>query len=152
MSKQSLQLQQLNNKMLAFASLKQVAIPPTGWIKAIRTAIGMSMRQLGNKLSISKQGVLDIEKREKDGSITIKSLKEIARALDMQLVYGFVPNDGSLDALIERRATELATQIVWRTSNTMKLEDQGNTQKRIEMAIKERAEEIKNEMPKILWD
>ncbi len=152
MSKKSLQLQQLNSKMLGFASLKQVAIPPAGWIKAIRTAIGMSMQQLGKKLNVSKQGILDIEKREKDGAITIKSLKEIARALDMQLVYGFVPNDGSLDAKIEKRATELATQIVLRTSNTMKLEDQGNTNKRIEKAIKERAEEIKNEMPKILWD
>ena len=152
MGKKSLQLHQLNSKMLGFASLKQVAIPPTGWIKAIRTAIGMSMQQLGNKLNVSKQGILDIEKREKDGAITIKSLKEIARALDMQLVYGFVPNDGSLDALIEKRATELATKIVLRTSNTMKLEDQGNTNKRIEKAIKERAEEINNEMPKILWD
>ena len=152
MGKKSLQLQQLNSKMLGFASLRQVAIPPTGWIKAIRTAISMSMQQLGNKLNVSKQGILDIEKREKDGSITIKSLKEIARALDMQLVYGFVPNDGSLDALIEKRANELATKIVLRTSNTMKLEDQGNTNKRIEKAIKERAEEIKNEMPKILWD
>ena len=152
MGKKSLQLQQLNNKMSGYAKLKQVAIPPTGWIKAIRTALGMSMQQLGNKLSISKQGILDIEKREKNGSITIKSLKEIARALDMQLVYGFVPNDGSLDALIEKRATELATKIVLRTANTMKLEDQGNTNKRIEKAIKERAEQIKNEMPKILWD
>ena len=35
-----------------------------------------------------------MENREKDGSITIKALKEIAKALDMQLVYGFVPNDG----------------------------------------------------------
>jgi predicted DNA-binding mobile mystery protein A len=152
MGKKSLQLQQLNSKMLGFASLKQVAIPPTGWIKAIRTAVGMSMQQLGNKLNVSKQGILDIEKREKDGSITIKSLKEIARVLDMELVYGFVPKDGSLDALIDRKAKEMATQIVMRTSNTMKLEDQGNTNKRIEKAIKERAEEIKNEMPKILWD
>ena len=72
--------------MLGFASLKQLAMPPTGWIKAIRTAIGMSMQQLGNKLNVSKQGVMDIEKREKDGSITIKSLREIARAMDMQLV------------------------------------------------------------------
>lgn len=152
MYKKSLQLQQLNDKMLGFAKLNKVSMPPTGWIKAIRTAIGMSMQQLGNKLSISKQGILDIEKREKDGAITIKSLREIARALDMQLVYGFVPNDGSLDALIEKRATELATKIVLRTSTTMKLEDQGNTNKRIEKAIKERAEEIKNEMPKILWD
>lgn len=138
--------------MLGFAALKQVAMPPTGWIKAIRTAIGMSMQQLGNKMEISKQGVMDIEKREKDGSITIKSLREIARAMDMQLVYGFVPNDGSLDALIEKRATELATQIVMRTANTMKLEDQSNSKKRIEAAIKERAAAIRNEMPKILWD
>jgi len=63
----------------------------------------MSMQQLGNKLGISKQGVLDIERREKDGSITIKSLKEVARAMDMQLVYGFIPIDGSLDSLIEKR-------------------------------------------------
>ncbi len=152
MAKKSLQLQQLNNKMLNYATLKQVAVPPTGWIKAIRTAIGMTMQQLGNKLSVSKQGILDIEKREKEGAITIKSLKEIARVLDMQLVYGFVPNDGSLDDLIEKRAIELATKIVLRTSHTMKLEDQANSNKRIEMAIKERAKEIKNEMPKILWD
>lgn len=152
MGKKSLQLQQLNSKMLGFAALKQVAMPPTGWIKAIRTAIGMSMQQLGNKLNVSKQGVMDIEKREKDGSITIKSLREIARAMDMQLVYGFVPNDGSLDALIEKRATELATQIVMRTANTMKLEDQANSKKRIEAAIRERATAIQNEMPKILWD
>lgn len=63
MGKKSIQLQQLNSKMLGFASLKQVAMPPTGWIKAIRTAIGMSMQLLGNKLNVSKQGILDIEKR-----------------------------------------------------------------------------------------
>jgi predicted DNA-binding mobile mystery protein A len=152
MGKKSLQLQQLNDKMLGFASLKHVAVPPTGWIKAIRTAMGMSGQQLGNKLSVTKQGILDFEKREQDGSITIKALKEIGRAMDMQLVYGFVPNDGSLDALIEKRAHELATKIVLRTSNTMKLEDQGNSKKRIEKAIKERAAEIRNEMPKMLWD
>lgn len=152
MGKKSLQLQQLNSKMMGFASANQVTMPPIGWIKAIRTAIGMTMQQLGNKLKISKQGVMDIEKREKDGSITIKALREIARAMDMQLVYGFVPNDGSLDALIKKRATELATQIVMRTANTMKLEDQANSKKRIEAAIKERATAIQNEMPKILWD
>lgn len=138
--------------MLGFASLKYVTVPPNGWIKAIRTAIGMSMQQLGNKLSISRQAVLDIEKREKEGAITIKSLREIAHAMDMELVYGFVPNEGSLDAMIEKRSIELATKIVMRTANTMKLEDQGNSKNRIEDAIKERAAAIQNEMPKILWD
>ena len=152
MGKNSLQLQQLNNKMLSFASLKQVAIPPTGWIKAIRKSIGMTMLQLGNRLSVSKQGIQDIEKREKGGNITIKSLKEIAKAMDLEFVYGFVPKDGSLEAMIEKRATELATKIVLRTSNNMKLEDQANSKKRIKKAIKERAAEIVNEMPKIIWD
>ena len=138
--------------MLAFASLQKVAPPPTGWIKAIRNAIGMSMLQLGKRLSITKQSVQDIERREKDGSISIKALREAARALDMQLVYGFVPNDGSLEALIDRKAKELATQIVQRTSNSMKLEDQENSKQRIEKAIEERANIIKNEMPKTLWD
>lgn len=152
MGKKSLQLQQLNQKMAGFAILKQAPQPSTGWIKAIRVAIGMSMQQLGNKLSITKQGVMDIEKREKEGSITIKSLKELGKALDMELVYGFVPNDGTLEALIEKRARELATKIVLRTSNTMRLENQGNSDKRIELEINESTEEIKNEMPKILWD
>lgn len=152
MKGKSLQLQQLNHKMEAFAALKQVAIPPTGWIKAIRTSLGMSLLQLGNKLAISKQGVSDIEKREQEGAITIKSLREVAKALDMQLVYGFVPNDGSLEALIEKRSVQLAKEIVLRSSNTMHLEDQGNSEKRIKKAIKERAEILKNDLPKILWD
>lgn len=152
MGKNSLQIQQLNNKMLAFTSLQKVALPPTGWIKAIRNAIGMSMLQLGNRLSITKQSVQDMESREKDGSISIKALREAARALDMQLVYGFVPNDGSLEALIDRKAKELATQIVMRTNNSMKLEDQENSKQRIEKAIQERAFAIKTDMPKTLWD
>jgi predicted DNA-binding mobile mystery protein A len=148
----SLQLQQLNNKMLAFTSLKDVAIPPSGWVKAIRTALGMSMLQLGKKLSITKQAVQDIERREKEGSITIKSMIELGRALDMRFVYGFVPNEGSLDALIEKKAAELASIIVLRSSSTMKLEDQGNSEQRIMMAIKERTAVLTKEMPKILWD
>lgn len=152
MNKNSLQIQQLNSKMQAFASLQRVAPPPTGWIKAVRTAIGMSLQQLSNRLSITKQSVQEIEQREKEGSVTIKSLREAAKALDMQLIYGFIPNDGNLEALIHRKAKELATQIVLRTSNSMKLEDQENSQHRIEKAIEERAAIIKNEMPKALWD
>ena len=48
-----------------------MATPPTGWIKTIRTTIGMSKQKLGNKLNISKQAILDKEKREKDGLFTI---------------------------------------------------------------------------------
>ena len=38
---------------------------------------------------------------------------------------------------------------VVRTANTMNLGDQANSKKRIETAIKEMAEALKNEMPKV---
>lgn len=152
MKNKFLQFQHLNHQILVFNVLTKVQRPDIGWIKAIRTAVGMTLQQLGSRLKVTKQGVLDIEKREKDGSITIKSLKEIARAMDMQFVYGFVPNDGSLEALVEKRAKKLATEIVRRTSNSMELEAQGNSRKRIQKAIQERTQDIQKELPKILWD
>lgn len=138
--------------MLAYNSLAKVQPPPTGWIRAVRLAVGMSLQQLGKKLSITKQSMLDVEKREKDGSISLKALRDAAEALDMQLVYGFVPKDGSLEAMIERKARDLAREIVLRTSNTMKLEDQENSAERITKAIEEKTTLFKNELPKILWD
>ena len=152
MRKKSLQIDQLSSKMLVVAAIKKITPPPVGWIKAVRTALGMSLQQLGKKISITKQSLADIERREKEGTITLNTLRDVAHGLDMELVYGFVPRDGSLDALIDRKAKELATTIVWRTSNTMKLEDQANSGKRIQKAIEERTAAIKNEMPKILWD
>jgi predicted DNA-binding mobile mystery protein A len=152
MNKRLLLQQQLNRKMQSLANLKEASEPSQGWLKTIRTALGISLQQVGNKLGITKQGVLDIEKREQSGAITINALREVAKVLDMQFVYGFVPNATSLDALIEQRATELATQIVMRTAQTMSLEDQANTEERLQNAIKERASNIINEMPKLLWD
>lgn len=129
--KKNLQIQQLNIKMELYSKLLNIPTPPLGWVRAIRTALGMSMQQLGKKLSLTKQSIGDIERREKEGSITLRALRETANAMDMQLVYGFVPKDGNLNELIERKAKELAVQIVLRTSNSMKLEDQENSEKRI---------------------
>jgi len=152
MSKKKLQLDQLESKLSSFRKVQKVNAPATGWLKAIRTSLGMSLQQLANKLSITKQSVQEIEVREKEGTITLKNLRETANALDMHLVYALVPKDGSIDKLIDRKARELATRIVSRTSNSMKLEDQENTKQRLKKAIEERTELIKNELPKMLWD
>ncbi len=152
MNQKNLQRQQLDRKIKSFLLLHKVEMPPSGWIKAVRNAIGMSLQQLGARLQVSKPAVKQMEQREAEGSITIRALREAAKALDMQLVYGFVPNDGSLEALIDRKAKELATKIVMRTSQTMKLEAQENTRTRLEKAIEERAAEIKSETPRMLWD
>lgn len=152
MNTSRLQLQQLDNKINQFTTAAQVVPPPTGWLKATRLALGMSLQQLAIKMGITKQSMQEVEHREKAGTITINSLRDAAAALNMRLVYALVPNDGSLEALIERRARELATQIVARTSQSMKLEDQENSEARIKKAIDERTNQLIQEMPKLLWD
>ncbi len=152
MSKNTLQIEQLEARIKLFSPTRQLPNPPTGWTRALRSALGMSLQQLANKLSITRQSVQEIEIREKEGTITLKSLRETAKVLDMELVYGFVPLEGSLEKYIENRARLLAEKIVSRTSNTMKLEDQENTQQRIKRAIEQRTIILKQELPKSLWD
>lgn len=118
----------------------------------MRMALKMSLRQLATRMKMSSQSVSDIEKREADGTITLKTLKAAAKALDMKLVYGFIAKEDSLEKMIEKRAKEIAAEIVLRTSNTMKLEDQENSKKHISKSIKNKAEEIASVMPKYLWD
>ncbi len=149
---QKLLLEQIDRKLAVLKPLEKLIIPQRGWIFTIRTALKMSLRQLGNKLGISSQSVNEIEEREINGNITIKSLRDVANALGLKLVYGFIPKGESIENMVETRAYEIAREIVLRTSNTMKLEDQENSKLRIEKSIKEKAEEIKNKMPKYLWD
>lgn len=127
-------------------------MPPAGWIYSIRQALGMTLRQLGNKLKITAQSVKEIENREKNGSVSLNVLRQVGSSLDMKLVYGFIPKTGSLEKMIENRALEIARDIVQRTSASMTLENQGNTEKRLQKAILEKAAEIKQEMPKFIWD
>lgn len=143
---------QLDKKIAHFTGAKNHPIPGEGWIYSIRTALGMSLKQLGQRLKITPQGIKDIERREKDGSLTLQRLREVAAALNMQLVYGLIPKEETLDKMIETRARELAREIVLKTSHTMHLENQGLEEKAIKEAINIRAEKIKNEMPKDLWN
>lgn len=152
MKNKKLQIEQLSNKLKPYNSTDKVIRPSIGWVKTIRTSLGMSLEQLGGKLGITKQSAQNLEKREGDGSITIKALEDAARAMEMKLVYGLVPIEGSIEKMIEKKARKLATDIVNRTSGNMKLEDQENSPERIKRAIEERTKELMEKMPKILWD
>ena len=150
--RKALALEQLDKKMKKFEELAEIPIPPNGWINLIRNTLNMSLRQLGKRLSITSQSVKEIEMREAEKKITLEKLNEVAEALNLKLVYGFIPKDKSLEKMIENKSLALAKQIVLKTSHSMALEDQQNEPSRIEKAIKERALQIQNEMPKYLWD
>ena len=147
-----LTLEQVDRKIKQFSKLSESDIPVEGWIYTIRQALGISLKQLGKRMQLGVSGVKEMERREKNYSITIKSLNDFASALELRLIYGFIPKDGSLEKMIEKKALEIAQQIVLKTSHSMALEDQENAPSRIKKAIKDRAQQIKNEMPKYLWD
>ena len=151
-TKQQLIVAQIDKKLASLQVLKDIAVPSKGWIHTLRTALQMSLRQLSAKVSIAPQSLKDMESREVAGTITLNTLRDVANAMDMQLVYGFVSKHESLEQMIEKRAKELAIEIVMRTNNTMTLEDQQNSKERIEQAIAQKTAEIKYEMPKYLWD
>lgn len=151
-TKQQLMIEQLDNKLEKYAPLVHLNIPDKGWLHVIRKAYKMSYRQFGERLGITSPSAKSIEHREKAGSITLKSLDEAGKALNMKLVYGFVPIHSSIQKTIENRARELAIEIVKTTSNTMVLEDQENSNQRLKKALTDKTNQLVYELPRYLWD
>ena len=145
-------IEQLDKKIEKISVLDESIIPSAGWIKTIRTALNMTLAQLAKRLGKTPPTVKELEDREANRTITLKKLMEVGEALDLKLVYGFIPKEGSLEKMIEKRAMEIAENIVKKTSHNMALEDQQNSEERLQQAIKERTLIIKEETPKYLWD
>ena len=151
-NKKNLLVEQLDQKLEPFRNASTVLVPEKGWINTIRTSLNMTMEQLGNKMNITRQGVKKIEESEAKGSISINSLKEIGKVMNLKFIYGFVPNDGTIDNMIAIKAQTLAQKIVSRTHQNMKLEDQAISDEKIEKAIIDLSQEIKRELKKSLWE
>jgi len=151
MKTQELILTQADNRIRKFAKITE-GNPPLGWICTIRMALGMSLRQLGKIAKMTPQGIKDIETREKNGNITLAALNQLGKDLNMRLVYGFVPNEGSLQKKIDKQSITLATKIVSRTSINMTLEDQAISPAMLKKSIRAKAQEIKQRNLKSLWE
>lgn len=151
-NKKKLLIEQLDQKLNPFQKTELVLVPNKGWINTIRTTLNMTMAQLGAKLNITRQGVKRIEDSEAKGTLSINSLKEVADALELKFVYGFVPKNGSIDNLINLKAENLARKIVLRTNQNMKLENQGISDDKINDSVMDLANEIKRELRRSLWD
>ena len=145
-------IKQLDNKMRKLQFAKDKASFSTGWIRTIRTALGIPRRSIAKKIGISEPSLSGIEEREIEGNITLKTLRKTAEAMDLILVYGFVPKDGSLKGYIKKKAYAAAKKIVLRTAHTMSLEDQAISNRRITAAIKEKTLELESTLPSFLWD
>jgi predicted DNA-binding mobile mystery protein A len=97
--------------------------PAKGWIAAIRRALGISSPALAKLLKVSQPTILEYERGEVRGSITLETLGRVADALDAELIVALVPRK-SVAAALRARAESIAREEMSAVINTMRLEDQ----------------------------
>lgn len=145
-----LQREQLDFRLNRIRAL-HIAAPKRGWIHAIRTTLGMTTRQLAVRVGVAQRVVVGFEQSEERDSISLATLRRVARAMDCELVYALVPRR-PLSKTLEQRANELARAELARVAHSMSLEDQAvppRAMKRQRAAI---AREILEERRRDLWD
>lgn len=83
----------------------------------------MTTRQLASAVGVTQAAVVDAERTEAKGDITLATLRRYAAALDCELVYALVPKR-SLKEVVEERADRIARDQVSRVRHSMALEEQ----------------------------
>lgn len=154
LSKKNIRNQQkiLDNRIKDLILLRNIQKPRSGWLKALRTGLGISARQLGQRLGVTHQVVMRIEKGEVEGTATLDSIQRAAKAMDCTFIYAVVPSKhASLDALLEEKAASLARKIVEEVSHSMTIEDQKVENHFTEDQIKQVAKKLKEDLDPRIW-
>ena len=99
------------------------ARPTSGWIRAVRTGLGMSQRALGERLGVSQVAIDKLEHSEAASTISLARLENVAAALGCRLVYALVP-DTSLNDIVRRQATDVAADRLSYIGTSSALESQ----------------------------
>jgi predicted DNA-binding mobile mystery protein A len=123
--------------------------PRKGWIQAVRKVLGLTTTQLARKLGLSQPRITVLENAERDGTTTLKSLREVAEAMNCRFEYSFIPQK-PIDQFLKERAYEVVRSRIEYVSHHMELEKQGLSEKEKQAQIEQLVEELlKN--PKKLW-
>lgn len=125
--------------------------PAKGWIRSIREALGMSGRQLADRIKVETSRISELEKAEIHGNITLKSLRRVAEAMGCDLVYGIVPKT-NLEDFIRIQAEKAVNESLKTISHTMRLEDQGLPPNEDAKLFSKLVEDWTKDPPRWLWD
>src|SRR5680860_653502 len=82
-------------------------VPPRGWVRAIRDALGMTTADLGARMGITAQSASELENSERAHRARLDTLDRAARAMDCTFVYAFIPNE-SLEETVQAQASVAA--------------------------------------------
>lgn len=126
-------------------------LPAKGWVRAIRDGLGMSRRQLAERLGLLTSRIQILEQDETTGAVTIKTLRRTAEAMDCVFVYAIVPRT-SLDGTLQKQAKYKAKQHLQNISHSMSLEEQTLENKANQSMLDQLAEQIIKKSKHQLWD
>jgi len=113
----------LDRRLAALKPVEQYTPPRSGWIRAVRDALGMTAADLGARLGIDGASIRSYEDTETTGGIRLSSLHRAADAMDCTLVYAFIPRS-SLEQTVLRQARTVLEEQMKRVRQTMTLEAQ----------------------------
>jgi len=133
------------------AQLREINMPPEGWLRVARKALKMSGAQLARRLGVTRSQVSKSEKNELAGGITVKTIQQMAEAMNCRLVYAIIP-ETTIKNIIETHALEKATKLVNLASKHMALENQTLTSENIKFEIARITKELIDTPPSDFWD
>jgi predicted DNA-binding mobile mystery protein A len=144
-------IRHLDKRFSSLRPLANLQRPPRGWLRAIRDALGMTTAQYGKRLGVSQPRIVELEKSEEDGSVTLKTLRRAAEVLGCRLVYVLVP-ERPLAEVVTERAKLVAERQSQAVEQTMLLEDQAVKDKWAAGALRKQAMDDLLKRPARLWD
>jgi predicted DNA-binding mobile mystery protein A len=140
------------DQQLTTTTMSEIIMPREGWIREVRTVLGMSARQLALRVGMGQPAIARLEKSEAMGNIEVKTLRRVAEGMNCRLVYAFIPQEKFLEETLRLRAQQTAERVLTRVEHTMTLEAQGSTPSDRQAQVQELAEELMRTMSREIWE
>jgi len=133
----------LDARFVTLREFQQAAtVPKSGWIRAIRQALGMTAADLGARMGSEESTVLRMELNE--ARIQLGTLQRAADALECDMVYALVPRR-PLEQMVDDQAKRLAIHLLDQVSHSMLLEDQQVTDAATRDQLDDSARELREQ-------
>jgi predicted DNA-binding mobile mystery protein A len=145
-----LKLRQLDATLARWRAAELPSRPPSGWLKSIREALGMTATQLAKRLGVVTSTVTRLETSEADDTISLATLRRAAEALDCELRYVLVPRQSLADTLATR-ANLLARERMAGVAHSMVLEAQATSKDTVADQTRELADSLLKGPRRELW-
>ena len=147
---ENLRMKQIDARLEPWRTAKLSTPPPSGWIKAIRQALGMPAVYLAKRMGIGPTSVLRMESSEAEQTVSLATLRRAAEALDCELVYALVPRK-ALAEQIDHQARSIVREQLARVTATMALEAQQTSQTAVGTLEDDMVRELLSKPKTALW-